>query len=598
MDRRAFLAASGAAAFAAGVARADAPSAIYERLLDEMLPLSPEAATSLGLDAGGRAGLKHRLDDRTPAHRLNLYDPVIDALPTLAGLPVGHAPEAAIERDTVAWLAEAMRPFRSFPYGAIGGYAYPVPYAVSQLTGAYQALPDFLVSQHVIATAEDAQAYLDRLAAFPRAVELETGRLRADVGRGGVLPDFIVDRTIAQLRSFQTDQIGPKGGMAASLAHRAAAQGIAGDWGAQAQRIVDGPLAAAIARQLAAVETLRPQARTTAGVGPLPEGEAFYSACLKFHTSTNLTPEQAHELGVEQVKQVSAEARAVLDAQGVTRGTVAQGIKQLWEDPSWRFPNTDEGRAALLDFISGLEADMKARLPSVISHMPKTPLEVRRVPVANELGAPGAYSQSGSLDGSRPGAIYFNLHDTGDWPRWATPTTAYHEGYPGHHLAGSISNETTGIPTLFKVLSFNAYNEGWALYAEQLADELGAYDALPLGRLGRLQGSLFRACRIVVDTGLHARGWSRERAIDYLIENAGETAEDARREVERYCVWPGQACGYKIGHLEFLRLRALAKARLGARFDLKRFHDTVLRHGSLPLTVLGQAVEAWIVQGG
>jgi uncharacterized protein (DUF885 family) len=244
--------------------------------------------------------------------------------------------------------------------------------------------------------------------------------------------------------------------------------------------------------------------------------------------------------------------------------------------------------------ISNRLKDMTERLPRAFSKLPRTQLEVHRVPPAIELGAPGAYCLSGSVDGTRPGIIYFNQHDLPDWPKWTVATTVYHEGLPGHHLQGSLANEASDIPTLFKLLSSTAAAEGWALYAEQLADELGAYDADPLGRLGMLQASLFRACRIVVDTGLHSQGWTRERAIAYLIDQSGSAPDDARREIERYISWPGQACAYKIGQLEILRWRERAKQRLGSRFDIRGFHKVVLAYGSLPLEVLSGAVDQWI----
>ena len=598
MDRRAFLASGAAAALWSATARAQVPASVYDAVLEQVLALSPEAATSGGLDTGPRRALKHRLDDRTAAHRFSFYDALVDARPAVAALPETGDARSQVFRQTALWIGDTMAPFRGFAWGGVGGYAYPVPYVLSQLTGAYQALPDFLDNQHTINDADDAEAFIDRLGAFSTGVAAETERMKADVALGVAPPDFLIARTLSQLKSLLASQKGPQGALAASVARRTAARGVAGDWGARAQTLVDGPLTAALTAQLAAVEALQAGARTSAGVGALPRGDEYYAHCLRFHTSTRLTPDAAHKLGLEQVEIVSAAARKVLDAQGVTTGTVSQGIKHLWDDPAQQFPNTDAGRAQVLDFIRARLADMTKRLPTAFATLPKTALEVRRVPVDIELGSPGAYSQSGAIDGSRPGAIYFNLHDTANWPRWATPTTAYHEGLPGHHLQGSIANEATGVPTLFKLLGFNAYNEGWALYAEELSDELGAYDDLPLGRLGRLQGSLFRACRIVVDTGLHAKGWSREKAIAYLIDNAGETAEDARREIERYCAWPGQACGYKIGHLELLRLRALARAKLGAKFDLKRFHDRVLLKGSMPLEVMARDVDIWIAAGG
>lgn len=597
MDRRAFLASGvSTAALCVSSPYASAQAATADPLpavLDAFFNLSPEQSTSAGLDTGARSALKHRLDSRDFDHRLRFYKALMDAKPALVSARQTAAPRSARFLDSALWVAEVFEGVQRHPYASVDGYFYPVTFAVTQMSGAYKDIPDFLDVQHQIAGKDDAVAYLDRLADFARVVDGETALCREQAARGAAPPDFILDRTITQLQRFQAAQSGERPGLVASLVRRTKTAGVAGDWARQAKAIVAGPLASAIARQAALIESLKAGARTTAGVGGLPEGQAFYARCLAFHTSTSLTPDAAHAIGLEQVKAISAEARAVLDRQAVTTGTVAQGIKALWRDPNFQFPDTEAGRAQVLAFIQERLDDIRARLPTAFSALPKTPLDVRRVPPEIELGAPGAYSQSGSLDGTRPGAIYFNLADTGNWPRWVTPTTVYHEGLPGHHLAASFANEAADVPTVLKLLVFNAYNEGWALYAEQLADELGVYDQAPLGRLGRLQDSLFRTCRIVVDTGLHAKGWSREQAIAYVVENAGSTPDDARREIERYCAWPGQACGYKIGHLEFLRLRSLARARLGSRFDLKAFHDTVLRNGPMPLSVLARTVKAW-----
>jgi uncharacterized protein (DUF885 family) len=591
-----FLAGASALALAPSLSRAEprVGDELYDGILDKALALSPETATALGLDKGARAALKHKLDDRSEAHRYNFYDAIIEAEPALKARAASPGSRDAIFRGTALWLAQTMEPFRRFSYGGAGGNAYPVAYVVSQVSGAYQALPDFLDTQHVIETKEDAETYLDRLNEFGPILDQETAHVRADAGRGVTPPGFILERTIAQLESFQKEQSGAAAGLVKSLVRRAAERKLAGDWAARAQRLVDGPIAEAAGRQLAALQDLHKAPREAAGVGALPDGQAFYQACLRFHTSTSLTPKAAHELGLDQVRAVTEQARAIMDRQNIKAASVGDGFKALNKDPAQLFPDDDAGRKAVLDYISGLVKDMYGRLPRAFATLPRTKLEVRRVPPAIELGAPGAYDQGGSIDGTRPGAIYFNLHDTADWPRWTIGTTAYHEGVPGHHLQGSLANEARDIPGLFKLLGFNAYVEGWALYAEQLADELGAYDDNPLGRLGMLQASLFRACRIVVDTGLHAQGWKREQAIAYLIDNAGSTPDDARREIERYCSWPGQACGYKIGHLEFLRLRDQAKTRLGAKFDLKGFHAAVLGYGAMPLEVMAQAVDAWV----
>jgi uncharacterized protein (DUF885 family) len=241
---------------------------------------------------------------------------------------------------------------------------------------------------------------------------------------------------------------------------------------------------------------------------------------------------------------------------------------------------------------------MQQRLPELFGVLPKTRVEVRRVPPEIELGAPRGYAQTGSLDGTRPGAYYINLADTGIWPRWALPTLTYHESVPGHHLQGTIALESAGTPMLHRTLALNAFVEGWGLYAEQLADEIGIYADFPLGRLGLLQSFLYRAVRIVVDTGMHWKGWSRGQAADYMADTVGLARGAVESEIDRYCVWPAQACGYKVGHLEFVRLREAARARLGPRFDLRGFHDAVLKGGPLPLEVLAQVVDDWTSTAG
>jgi uncharacterized protein (DUF885 family) len=306
-----------------------------------------------------------------------------------------------------------------------------------------------------------------------------------------------------------------------------------------------------------------------------------------------MTPDEAHTLGLAQVAEISAAADELLKAEGLADGSVGARLSALTRDPQWLYPNTDDGRAQLLADLNVQVAAMQRRMPELFGVLPKTPVEVRRVPPDIELGAPRGYAQTGSLDGSRPGAYYINLADTGIWPKWALPTLTYHESIPGHHLQGTIALEATGTPLLHRTLAMNAYIEGWALYAEQLADEIGMYGEFPLGRLGLLQSFLYRAVRIVVDTGMHWKGWSREQAADYMADTVGLARAAVESEIDRYCVWPAQACGYKIGHLEFVRLREVARAKLGPRFDQRSFHDAVLKGGAMPLEVLAQVVDDW-----
>ncbi len=592
MDRRQFLMGTSAASLVLATQPVQAKSTftgLLDRTLQRRLDLSPQAASAAGLDEGRDQGRKRRLDDRSS--KIGFYNCYVEAAADPA-MKSAHTGSDRLAAATLRWFAETINPFQAMPYGGIGGYDYPIPYVVSQVSGAYRDIPDFLATKHTIATKADAEAYLARLSAFSRTLDVETQRMRDDVGHGCTPPHIILVRTAAQLAAFQAGQNGDQAGLVRSLANRTS--WIPGDFAARAVKLVDGPIAAAIARQATLINQLQAGARQSAGIGDLPGGEAYYAQCLRFHTSTDLTPDAAHALGLEQVAKISDDIRARLAANKSPGQSVAEALTSLGRDPSQAFANDDAGRAALLVFIRNRLDKIRQILPAAFARLPKTPLDVNRVPIAIELGSPGAYAESGSLDGTRPGNIYFNLHDTANWPRFELPTTVFHEGLPGHHLQGSLAKESLTLHPLMKLLWTNAYGEGWALYAEQLAEELGVYDDMPLGPLGRLKHSLFRACRIVVDTGLHSRGWTREAAIAYLVDTCALSQDDARREIERYCSWPGQACGYKIGHLEFLRLRDVAKDRLGAGFDLKAFHEVVLGCGSVPLKVLAEAVDQWL----
>jgi uncharacterized protein (DUF885 family) len=604
-DRRQFLlgsaAATGALALsgcAGMVPRSEtaAARALYDSIFEGMLRAAPETATGLGLDTGERAYLKSRLGDASPAGRMGGYQPLLDHLPQLRRIRRDALP--ARERawlDTVLWLGARMSEEASIPYGGIGGYAYPVPYVLSQLTGAYQGVPDFLDSQHKIETRADAEAYVARLEAFAVNISLEVDQARADAGRGVVPPAFILDKALAQTRTLRAER-GEQAGLVQSLVRRAREKGIAGDWGTQAAAIVDGRIAAALDRQIALLTELRRGAGTSPAAGRLPDGARFYQQCLRFHTSTSLTPDQAHEIGLAQMAELTAQADPLLRAEGLSQGSVGARITELGRQERYLYPNTDAGRAELLADLTRAMGVLRGRMPDYFATIPRAPMEVKRVPPAIELGAPRGYAQGPSLDGSRPGAYYINLVNTRIWPKWALPTLTHHESVPGHLWQGSIVLENQSIPLLHRNIGIPAYGEGWGLYAEQLADEIGMYADFPVGRIGMIQSFMYRAARVVMDTGMHAKGWSREQSIRYFTENVGLDELSATSEVERYVVWPGQACSYKIGHNEIVRLREEAKARLGDRFDLKGFHDAVLLNGDMPLEVLATVVADWTRQ--
>jgi uncharacterized protein (DUF885 family) len=603
LDRRQFLLSGAAAgAFAltgcqttAGAGTPEARArAVYDRIFEQMLVAAPELATGLGLDTGDKAYLRARLSDSSASGKMGAYRPFIDALPALRR--IDRTALSGRDRawlDTAIWVPERMAAFEQFAYGGVGGYSYPIPYILSQLTGSYQEVPDFLDSQHKVENAADAEAYIQRLQAFARNIEHEVDNARADAGRGVVPPAYILDKALAQTRSLH-DVPAARNGLVQSLVRRTREKNIPGNWEVMAAAVVEGRIYPALDRQIALLTELRRGAGNAPGVDRLPNGEAFYANALRFHTSTTLTPEEAHQIGLRQVAELSAEADPLLRAEGLTQGGIGARLTALGQLERYLYPNTDAGRAQLLGDLNRQMETVKARMPEVFATIPRSPMEVKRVPEAIELGAPRGYAQGPSLDGSRPGAYYINLVDTRIWPRWALPTLTYHESVPGHLWQGSTVIENQEIPLLHRNIGIPAYTEGWGLYAEQLADEIGMYRDFPQGRIGMLQSFLYRAARIVVDTGMHAKGWSRAQAIEYFSDNVGLNRIASESEIDRYIVWPGQAASYKLGHNEFVRLREDARRQLGNRFDLKGFHDAVLRGGDMPLEVLGTVVSDWV----
>jgi uncharacterized protein (DUF885 family) len=598
-NRRQFLlgsaAATGALAFGgcAVVPRSGAGDArqLYDRIFQAMLRESPELATGLGLDTGANADLRGKLSSSGPAGKMGAYRPLVAQLPALRRLAGGGlAGRDKAFLDSVLWLGERVGEVSRTPWGTFD--SYPVPYVISQLTGSYQNVPDFLDSQHKVETRADAEAYISRLEAFARNIDLEVEHARADAGRGVVPPDFILDKTITQTRALR-GQSGERADLVQSLVRRTRERNIEGDWARQATAIVDGRLAAALDRQLALLTELRRGAGHNPAASRLPGGAGFYAQCLRYHTSTGMSPDEVHETGLRQIAELSAQAEPLLRAEGLTQGSVGARITALSRQDRHLYPNTDAGRAQIIADLTAWMNRVKARMPDYFATIPRSPMEIKRVPPAIELGAPRGYAQGPSLDGSRPGAFYINLRDTRSWPKWALPTLNHHEAIPGHLWQGSLAIENQSIPLLHRNIGIAAYGEGWGLYAEQLADEMGMYADYQVGKLGMIQSFMYRSARLVTDTGMHAKGWSREQAIRYFMENVGLDELSSTSEIERYVVWPGQACSYKIGHNEFVRLREEARTRLGDRFDLKGFHDAVLENSDMPLEVLATVVDAW-----
>ncbi|MEA1082903.1 DUF885 family protein [Sphingomonas sp. CD22] len=601
MDRRLFLTSGVAAAglgiaprmvFAQGVTpppAAAAPgdarlTAAFDQVLAATVQAAPEFATSLGLDTGANAGLRHTLGD-------NSYRAIADDLArsrraralVTAVDPASLSAKARIDREVVLYNIESnmIGPERfglSSPQG---------PYPISQQDGVYFSLPDFLDSTHPVKTADDAQAYLDRLALMGRQLDNESEVQRREAAKGRLAPDFSLDLALGQMVKLRAPAAADSQ-LVQSLVRRATAANIAGDWQARATRIVETQVYPALDRQIALIRQLRGSARDAAGIWAIPEGEAIYAAALAQATTTPLSPAEVHRMGLQQVAELTAQLDTILHAQGLTQNTVGARLDQLNHQPAQLFADTDAGRAALIGSLNAGVRAMQAKLPQAFSNPPGAPLEIRRVAPEIQDGAPNGYYFRAPLDGSRAAIYWINLKSVNDWPKYTLPSLTYHEGVPGHHLQISTAQRA---PThiLRKIAFFNAYLEGWALYAEQLADELGGY-ASPVERAGYLQSFLFRAARLVVDTGIHTKRWTHDQATRYLVETVGFAPGRSQREVERYCVSPAQACSYKIGHAAWLRARDTARRISGHKFDLKHFHD-VLEAGAMPLSMLERIVE-------
>jgi len=411
------------------------------------------------------------------------------------------------------------------------------------------------------------------------------------VGLGVIPPDFVVERSLTQM----TGLIGPaeRSPLVTSVATRAKEKGIAGDYAGQASLIYRDKVVPALQRQIAFMKEIQPRAVHDAGAWRLPDGEAYYDVALRGSTTTTLSPDEIHQIGLDQARELSARADVLLKKAGYSRGTVGQRIQALYRDKKYHYPNTDAGKEKLLADLNAQVKAMSTRLPQMFATLPKAPVEVRRVPKFIEAGAPGGYYNQPTLDGSRPGIYWINLRDTAENPTWTLPTLTYHEAVPGHHMQLALQQEAD-LPMIRRAMFFSSYGEGWALYAEQLAQEMGVYADDPLAEVGYLQSSLFRSARLVVDTGLHFKRWSREKAIDTMTSIDGSPRSAATTEIERYCVWPGQACSYMVGKLTWVRLREKAKAALGPRFDLRQFHDAGLLAGAMPLTVLEARIDQYI----
>lgn len=459
-------------------------------------------------------------------------------------------------------------------------------------------MPSFLANTHRLRAPRDCEHYLQRLSAVPTKFNQVLEGLVVREQKGITPPRFVVEKVLKEMSDFVA-QPAAENILATSFKGRAEKiEKLTEQQRAEFQSGVEASITAnvypAYQKLIDYFTALLPKTTTDDGVWKLPEGEAYYAYMLRQNTSLPLQPAEIHALGVSEVERIEAEMRAILDANGFAGQPTREVIATLRDDPRFLFPNDDTGRAAAIAEYTRLINDAMERSKQLFATLPRAAVEVRRVPEFKQATGPGAYYEGPAMDGTRPGIFYANLRDLAEIPKWGMPTLAYHEGVPGHHFQIATARELKGLPQFRKLIPFTAYSEGWALYTEWLAKDAGWYEGDPFGDLGRLQAELFRAVRLVVDTGIHAQRWPREQAIAYMLEKTGLGEKDVTAEIERYIVSPGQACAYKVGMLKIRELRTHAEQELGAKFDQREFHDAVLKNGALPLEILEQQLREFV----
>lgn len=563
----------------------------YNKVFLEFLLDEPELLSAIGfIEQFGITSHNGKLADVSPAHERKQIDRIKRDLAQLHEYPLDkQSPSQRLSTEVMDWFLKVQAEGEPFLY-----YDYPV----NQLFGVQNQFPSFMANTHRLLAPRDCDYYIKRLEAVPVKFDglLEGLKLRQE--KGIIPPRFVVEEVLKEMNDFVATPAA-QNILATSFKTRAAkiaklTDQQRADYQQRVEAAINGSVYPAYHKLIDCFNGLLPKTTTDDGVWKLPNGDAFYAYKLKENTTTTLNPTEVHALGLSEVARIEAEMRSLLDANGFAGQPIGAAMKALGADPRFQFPNDDNGRKQALAEYTRLIDNALENSKQLFLTIPKAKVEIRPVPEFKQATAPGAYYEGPAMDGSRPGIFYANLRDMKEVPRWTMPTLAYHEGVPGHHLQIATAQELKGIPQFRKMIPFTAYAEGWALYIEWLAKQAGWYNNDPFGDLGRLQAELFRAVRLVVDTGIHAQHWTREQAIAYMLDKTGIGEKEVKAEIERYIVSPGQACAYKIGMLKIQELRARAQRELGDKWNEREFHDVLLRNGALPLEILEQQVDSYI----
>lgn len=562
----------------------------FNRALYEMVKDSPETLSSLHvLENFGIKGHQSKLDDASPEKTNEVFHKIREFRDMLLSYEDEDlSDEQKLSKEIMLYLMDSSLEFEPYRF-----HNYPV----NQLFGAQSNFPSFMDAQHQVNEVEDADDYVKRLHAVKtKFAQIEQGLILREQN-GIIPPQFVIERVLIEMKSFVEQPI-EENILYTSLAEKLNKANIEQ---VEQERILEDARQAIVTSVHPAYESfiryfesLGDKATRDHGIWKLPDGDKVYRLALKFFTTTDYSADDIHNIGLSEVERLQTDMLNILEQEGydISQGFTA-AMKQVSDDPKFYYPDTDEGREQILKDYQAMIDEIDQGIDAAFNIRPKMGVEVKRIPEFKEKTSPGAYYQGPALDGSRPGRFFANLYDIKATPKYGMRTLAYHEAVPGHHFQIAIQQELEDVPMFRKFAPFTAYVEGWALYSEQLAWEMG-FQSNPMDNLGRLQAELFRAVRLVVDTGIHAKRWTREEAIEYMLNNTGMAESDVISEIERYIVMPGQATSYKVGMIKILELREKAKSALGDQFNLAEFHDVVLKNGAVPLDILERLVDQYI----
>jgi uncharacterized protein (DUF885 family) len=562
----------------------------YERAFIEFAFKTPQLLSDLGLlDSTGLDFYNDDLNNASDSFQHEMNALVRKDLEVLRAYDRKKQSESQqLSTDILKWFLNNMVEGQKYMY-----HNYPL----NQLNGDQSELPSFMDAIHRVKNEGDAEDYITRLSKFGVRFDqvLEGVKIREE--KGIVPPGFVIEKVLEQMRGFVSQNVRSNILYVSFDKKLQKAGEISAEKKQELLRKAEEQIAKTVypayQRMIDRMQQLKNEATTDDGVWKFPDGDAYYAYALWNQTTTRMDPEQIHQLGIREVERIQNEMTAILNGLGITGKTVSQHLTDLGHDPQLLYPDSDQGRKQCLADYQSIIDEIDRGLSNAFDIRPKAGVRVERVPEFKEKTESGAYYNGPSLDGSRPGVFFANLRNMKEISKWGMRTLAYHEAIPGHHFQIAIQINLQGVPTFRKIIPFTAYSEGWALYAERLAWELG-FQKDPYSNLGRLQAEFFRAVRLVVDTGIHRKRWTREEAIRYMLDNTGMGEGEVTAEIERYIVNPGQACAYKVGQLKILELREKAKHELGNRFRLADFHNVVLKNGAMPLDILEQQVDKFI----